>query len=687
MPAAQMADTIKTKTQIIAETHAATINDMIEKFESNPENTHIQAMGASLRKFLIDVGLAVLGEHIHHAAVGPHVDNRETEMLIPVSVHDLLRKISMKGWSWIETQLALCCGIPPGPLGEAWRDKCKELARKADGLLAPYESELLTHVTAAGSHTTAVLRLVDYCEHNNVAVCPGKEFEPLSINGYLSKQRILEKCPSMKEALEKGLAYTHIRWEIVVLCPALMRILSEADNAKHTVYNKETPLQTMFHIHRRAIERNAKTDEEWADIAKTCSRGLGSDNATAIVDQALFVKSCSGGVDKPFLIEFNEYYKTLRVQRDLPSDFLRDVSKVKAMHCPLHVVGLVKSSMNAPERFVFGGKVKLFTTADLNSINNKNSSKVLQAHALQVEFRDLGAKLGVTLTSAWHRHLGATDGRFCMHVHDKKAPNRKAFKSLTAIAIEGYNDLKEELGEGFSAQFRNAPCPWAMITIAEAEPPLSTASSAGLRELNVRGEVSQETLSRDLGMTVGKHIIGPEKIEPRKYTVMSYTAEGVGLTCRRDIGKEQWVVPFADLALFIVDNQAVEDLGKLIHRNLYSSRVTRVQIAPVYGPTMGPCVCTHYKPIVMILYFSVGPICLSQNGYRIIVGPLWTHYRPIFFLKICELFIWSVVVYASTERSSLMWCQTPRKQRNSNRVSGSTRSVPLFRQRSTTRRW
>ncbi len=92
-------------------------------------------------------------------------------------------------------------------------------------------------------------------------MCEG--MDELSIGGFLSRQRIVEKCPSIEEALNSGLTYTILRWQIVELCPELMRLLSEADNAKHDTFRKETRLQTMLNIHARAIACSATAEAEF----------------------------------------------------------------------------------------------------------------------------------------------------------------------------------------------------------------------------------------------------------------------------------------------------------------------------------------------------------------------------------------------------------------------------------------
>ena len=49
-------------------------------------------------------------------------------------------------------------------------------------------------------------------------------------------------------------------------------LLSKADNAKHTVYCRESPMQTMLNIHRRAISEGASDAAAWERIAQNCTQ-------------------------------------------------------------------------------------------------------------------------------------------------------------------------------------------------------------------------------------------------------------------------------------------------------------------------------------------------------------------------------------------------------------------------------
>lgn len=169
---------METATRQLASKHAAWINSRIAEYEEDPQNTQIQVLGADLRAFLLSSGLAKK-EFVHHAYVGVHIDNRGGEMLLVANVLRLLLKITSKGFAEIETKLALACMIPPTPEGEVWRQANAKLVMESDGNLAPYQPETLRSVTAVSSHTTALLRLIDYAVDKRIRAPPGEAYQDI----------------------------------------------------------------------------------------------------------------------------------------------------------------------------------------------------------------------------------------------------------------------------------------------------------------------------------------------------------------------------------------------------------------------------------------------------------------------------------------------------------------------------
>ena len=54
------------------------------------------------------------------------------------------------------------------------------------------------------------------------------------------------------------------------------------------------------------------------------------------------------------------------------------------MKHPEYALALVKASLSAPEKFITGGKVHLFSSSDLNNIKVKFAGVVEKAHRIQL---------------------------------------------------------------------------------------------------------------------------------------------------------------------------------------------------------------------------------------------------------------------------------------------------------------
>ena len=83
---------------------------------------------------------------------------------------------------------------------------------------------------------------------------------------------------------------------------------------------------------------------------------------------------------------------------------------------PCVAVGLVKAIMSAADKWMLAGKVKLFNSSDLASLKGTRHEAVMKAHALELEFRDLGLSIGVHTSASVKHHLGTLDVKRCMLV-------------------------------------------------------------------------------------------------------------------------------------------------------------------------------------------------------------------------------------------------------------------------------
>ena len=365
-------------------------------------------------------------------------------------------------------------------------------------MIAPVKEEILRIATGVGSHTTCALRLVAFVEEGGLV--PATEgLEHLGVDGWLSYQRIIEQCPTLKGPLARGLTYTIVRKDLANLVPDAMRILSEADNSKHDNYQTESAIQTMFNIHRRAIRQEAASASDYAMICKQVSRGHKPDFVRAAECLSEYVRNYAGGKEKPLLLELDAYVKSLAVVRDVPPELFRDIAKIKAPHIPLYITALVKATYSCSPHYCASGKARVFIHSDLSSVLGSNKGQALKAHDIMVAARELGRKAQVDASSSWVGIVGALDVRLVTFIHEKTR-GRKTYASLAHIACVFYDEL--------CAKFQSVsqfPCPWVAVPLAASATPSDGKNMLSIRELDARGTVNKTALT-EMGFVVGASV-------------------------------------------------------------------------------------------------------------------------------------------------------------------------------------
>ena len=192
-------------------------------------------------------------------------------------------------------------------------------------MFAPYLPEEIKIATGVGSHTTQVVRLVDFVRKGG-KVPASEEIQKLCVGGYLSYQRILEHAPSLEEPTRRGLKqYLVVRAAFADLCPDVMRILSEADNAKHDNFQRVSFMEMMHNIHRRLVNlpSHEHSAASYKRIAEAVVRGQGAEYIDACLGMVEFTAVFAGGVAKEVLLDIEKYVRGLRVVRDVHPDFLQ----------------------------------------------------------------------------------------------------------------------------------------------------------------------------------------------------------------------------------------------------------------------------------------------------------------------------------------------------------------------------
>ena len=296
------------------------VNKKLEEWEAmEVKNVGVQTFQEKLLNAIAGFQLSQ-PRHVDVNCAGVHPDNRERSKLVPVDVHDLLLLLTKGSWSWAQVD-ALCCEIPPNEIGVAWRVANHELAVRAQGMLAPYQKDLLEVVTGRGSHTTAAVRL-----YKSDATVRGIHSDVCNSDMEVSRAKILGAQPSLADPLEKGMYYKHcLRWQLVVKCPNLMAVLSRTGNASHGVHRLQTAVQALKRIHS-LVSTSGNLDVD--RTVKIASMGMPVGYEPHAKACLAFVQKWSGGADGFSLNTLEEFERTLKSKRHVTTRDLNALAKL-----------------------------------------------------------------------------------------------------------------------------------------------------------------------------------------------------------------------------------------------------------------------------------------------------------------------------------------------------------------------
>ncbi len=494
------------------------INMMIEDHDSGDSSLGVEAFQEDLIGRIRAAGL-MEKKWIMPEWVGVHPDNREKAMLVPIDVHDLLARVAQDGWSFKKWD-ALACEIPAGPVGQEWRRQNEELAKGSDGLLAPYQGDMLQVLTGRGSHGTAAIRAM---------TMGAKGIHPeICAEGCVSKSKICERQPSMEQPLSKGCPYDVIKAEMVIASPRLMEILSRTGNAGHSVYRVQTALQHCNRIHQLAVSRQ-KTgkDVDWNSVAKQACIGMGAeflDDAKKLME---FVRVWSGGEDGHILKDLEGYERTLKVKRKLYPHDLQSISKVDFVDGGRYIPAMVKALLNAPTADSTG-HANLFSNSDYSSLQPAAKARPFakEANELICAATSFLNAYGRFESNVQAKLLSDLEVRCVMHVHQKRCETRASYKSLQHIAKAMYDEAK--------AMDDKLPT-WAKLKSVGGETK-TMLPSGSLRETRKDGLVADSEMS-SRGFVVGAKIL--KKDGPTMYTITVLGDSSQSITVQKEKEEEE----------------------------------------------------------------------------------------------------------------------------------------------------
>jgi len=394
----------------------------------------------------------------HCAQVGVNPRNRSFSMIEPQELPKKLKKFKMGGWSWIECKGASCTERIPGKKGNKYEDENKLVAKKSNGQIAPVDTDSLRTFSITCGHTNQSLR----CVHWRLP-CDDPE---LGCDGRYSAERFSDE--PFHVALETGMEWTVIKWQVEDAFPDLIDLLIEADNVPQAVARADNTIEKLLKIHH-----NAKTiaDEDgnvdWEKVETMAERST-LDNQHEIKEYVAFVKSSAGSLDDPTIIkEADAYSKILTKVRDIPAAVLGrfDGVDLGPAGSPLWRAACLKIQLSS-EKATEHNVSKYFNPIDITNMSRGLRTIVLNANEIMEKSRAILKKADIPESLMSASQLAEVNGRLDVRLvaHVMKRPVLGTFASLSEIGSAWHADVAM-LIKGSNVSL--PACPWGKVRADE----------------------------------------------------------------------------------------------------------------------------------------------------------------------------------------------------------------------------
>ena len=182
---------------------APDVKDIIEK--SKCDDACMVSLRDASRDVLLANGLAYVSKFAPDFVV-PHPKNRGGAILEAAEVPRKLTAFFSKGFSLLETKRAAGVERNPGPQGDDDEAKAIKLAEMSNGQIAPIAKGSAKIFGTACSHTNQAVRLgLHGMPHSDPR---------FTTNGKISRAKLAEKQPGLEIAMDSGLDFFVIRWQV-----------------------------------------------------------------------------------------------------------------------------------------------------------------------------------------------------------------------------------------------------------------------------------------------------------------------------------------------------------------------------------------------------------------------------------------------------------------------------------------
>jgi hypothetical protein len=388
---------------------------------------------------LVDDVLDYLKEdgHVFRSKIAPRFvgvspANRDGYGISDAAVHELGAQIVSVGWSFSACQHACC--IEDDPITKAASVFTHKLAANSE-MLGVYQENDVRYGSLACSRTNQFLLAASQAAKSDVA--------SISEGGRLSKEKICRGDINFQSAIEEGLNWTVLRYNVAHWYPELPLLIQRARNVNLCKPDNEVQLMLRIHCAAQAQSLAKHGCVDWASIVNNV-RLKATGTIHDVEALALFCQRWSGGDMGVLLAELLQFHRNhVPANRVVPATTFIALSQLKLTErecCPFFIMAVVKAQFTAPPAKVQQQICKLFTPADISGMAKK-LTVIVEAEKLLRACR--GALDGRLSQKALVRIVGRLDCAVARHVLGKSGE----FKSVTEIASRFVLEMQVHCGD------------------------------------------------------------------------------------------------------------------------------------------------------------------------------------------------------------------------------------------------
>ena len=333
-------------------------------------------------KMLVDANLAGV-QYMPNSKVGVHPSNRGGKLLSAVYVHSKGAAIVQAGFAYslCGPERAIAFEVhPTKPHIQEWTSRLST----SSGMFPLIVESNLKVGSVGCSHLAQFLNCVGAgCSTKEATLCrPG--------TSTMSNTMLIEQDAVLGKALEQGLKWTVIRWQLEETYLQLPGIVANALNVEHHTSQGETWSEQLSSIANRASQQLASGAQvDWQKIARDQSKS----QPPCIGDILSHVKLCQiygGGKNMLFVRELTEFLRlSMRRNRIVSGDFitrLASMGQAPDSLTPRVVMACIKTNATCDEAKGLLGS--LISNADVAALKKKGG-EMQQAESIIARARAL----------------------------------------------------------------------------------------------------------------------------------------------------------------------------------------------------------------------------------------------------------------------------------------------------------